>query len=376
MKYCQKCGAQNEDGVLFCTGCGDKFEVQGENPQPNPNIQPVQYQQQSPQPQYQPPQPQYMPPPYQPPQANRRPLSSNPAINILKQIGSSPLFVTVAIMYSASLLFQVIQIIINASSNPFAQIMSALDSYELYDLIPRDFLYGMEDALYNANIMTVIINIAGLIIPVLIGVGLWMHFFASRDESSDGMKTGGLTIIKICTVINFVFACIFIFFVVIVCILAVIALAGINGDAAQIAAVIILVSVIISAGGASVFVIFYYVKILKSIKAAKMCAVTGTPKYKMSVFVPVMNFISVFFGVIGLFSSIATMYYLGAVAVMSFIITVVLNSAVLITISVAMLSYNSKIQALAYSQNPQPQYPYPPPPVYNQYNQYQNQNRY
>ena len=56
MKICQKCGAQNADGVAFCTACGAKFEVPGSQPgyaQQPQNIQPnYNYQQQNAQPNY------------------------------------------------------------------------------------------------------------------------------------------------------------------------------------------------------------------------------------------------------------------------------------------------------------------------------------
>ena len=66
MKFCAKCGVQNEDAVVFCSNCGNKFEAQAQaqpQPQPQPQQQPQQPQQPQPQFQQQPQQP----PPFQPP---------------------------------------------------------------------------------------------------------------------------------------------------------------------------------------------------------------------------------------------------------------------------------------------------------------------
>lgn len=90
MKYCAKCGIQNEDEVLFCLNCGNKFENSGENnDENNPQVQEPQeqsgqiteqpqfYQPQQPVQQYQPPQPQQQY--YQPaPQYQQQPMGYYP----------------------------------------------------------------------------------------------------------------------------------------------------------------------------------------------------------------------------------------------------------------------------------------------------------
>jgi len=272
-------------------------------------------------------------------------------------------------MFSIKLLLQIIQIIVNATSNPFRQIISYMDSFGILDELPSDVTNGIFDVMYGTNVAMIIANIIGLIIPVLICVGLWMHFAASRDERNEGMKLGGITIIKVCTIINFVFACIGMLLLFVLCVILIVAAVSSGYSAAIIAVVVYIVIV----GGVITLVMLYYLKLLKSINAVKNCVATGTPNFKMSVFVPVMHFIFAFFGLIGLISSVVAIFYGGnAIWILISVLSGLLDAVILVLISVAMLAYNSKLQSLAYSQRPPVQYQQPP--VYNPYNQNQNQN--
>ena len=75
------------------------------------------------------------------------PLSSNPAVNVLKTIGSSPLFLTAAVLYSVATLISV-----------FTSIMgnSGISDYLLYALYNADIdysvLYPMVSALNGASV--------------------------------------------------------------------------------------------------------------------------------------------------------------------------------------------------------------------------------
>ncbi len=42
MKYCGKCGTQNEDNVKFCSGCGAEMQVSNQQPQPQTESQSTQ----------------------------------------------------------------------------------------------------------------------------------------------------------------------------------------------------------------------------------------------------------------------------------------------------------------------------------------------
>ena len=382
--------------------------------QPQPQLQPQQFQQaqqyqQPQQPMYQqpppvqryqqpPPQPQYAQAPYYQPQVTGgRRLSSNPAVNILKQAGSSPLFATIVIMYSITLVIRLVQVFL-FTSNPFGQIMSVLSSTGLYDVIPGDIIDSMYDVIFTVNNVVIIINLIALIIPILIGVGMWMHYIASRNGSDDGLKLGGIKLIRVCTIINFIFMIIALAIALIAVIVGLVLVLSLGDTAsytfggyfsdfddiisgASMIFVIIISIYLVVLAGVIIFAIFYYTKLLKSIKAVILCAKTGEPKYKMSVFVVVLLFIqacslvvTLLFGTLGTIISIG--FYSGTVLIgliLSLLLSI-LNIVILISTAIAMIGYNSKISALNYQQNP-PQFPvYQPQPQPQPLNPYNNQN--
>ena len=290
-------------------------------------------------------------------------------------------------MYSLTLLFQLIQVFFTA--NTFSQITEILYNAGLYSEIPSEIWDVLNSVMNGAKTVTIIISLLGLVIPVLIGVGMWMHFAASKKRGSGGMKTSGLTLIKVCTIINFVFVCISLFLVFILLIIILIgamAASSVAGSyssnfygsygsdvasAVQGILGILLVVYFIIFAVMAVLAILYYVKLIKSINAVSITARTGVPR-KVSLFVPVMHFIVVFFGLIGIvflifgFSRVSLLSSSYTISTILGIVSSVLNLAVLIPISIAMIKYNSKIQQLTYQAQPQPI------PAYNPNNPYPN----
>jgi len=195
---------------MFCTKCGKEVPENGECPCEQP--QPQQPPQQQPQPQQQQPQQVLQQPwqQYQPaPSGFNRPFSSTPAINALKQAGSSPLFAAAAVLYSLLLIFSLVQIFI--PTNIMQQVTSIFNEAGLYDEIPSEARNMMNTITGGISAGTIIVNLIALITPILIGIGMWIHFAASRDKSHDGMRTGGLTMIKVSVIIELVFKIFLIF---------------------------------------------------------------------------------------------------------------------------------------------------------------------
>ena len=374
MKFCSKCGVQNDDKVLFCTNCGNKFETETKN----------EFQQPAPQPQYQPyyqPQPQPQPQQYQPSVLpGPRVLSSDPAVNMLKKISASPLFLGIAAAYSILVLLRFIKI--------FADNLSS---------------YG-----FGINVVGIFLGIIGWIIPALIGLGLWLHFTAANNSTNNytndnGLKTTGLTIIKVCVIINLVFLCITLLLCFIVWIILMIALLSAGSFAGAFgyfdgmgAAVGIIIASFVILVIAAVLSILYYAKVIGTISRLTECALTGQTR-KLPVYVPVIHFISAFFSLLSIaamavISSVigdilnAVLYELpseinfagdmiynsvsGIFGISPLYLGInLLDAVLLVLISVAILTYNSKLKQLEYS-NPAPSnnpyYQQPQPPAYNQ----------
>jgi hypothetical protein len=346
MKYCTKCGTRCEDKALFCAKCGTKFEIP-ETGKVNSEASPQIIQQ--PQPFQQPPQ-QFQPPPYQPPQYapppvyggyNPAPPPVTAATGILKQISSSPMFLIFALLYSILLIIDFIKV----------------------------FAGGNDQ-------VTLISGLIGWIISALLGLGLWLHFGAASDTKNAGVKTSGLTVIKVGAIILLVVVCIAVLILFIsVALLLATAFSSSISTAISITLVMFFMVII-----GSVLAIVYYAKVIASINAVSACASMGYFR-KVSTYVIVFNFIFAFFMVLQIFAApilTGILYQYGGnmpdlirqmivsdtskINVLN-IASFVLNAVVLITISAAMISYNSKIGAAAYQrlpqypQTPQNQYP-------------------
>ena len=358
MKICPRCNAECEDKVIFCISCGLKFEkpentepiepkeaqpqiIQSEPPPPQiifqsePPAQPLPQYQPPSQQQYQPqPPPQYQQPAYG--YAQPAPYPQTPATDLLKRASSSPLFLVFVLAYS---------------------ILVAL---QLFKLVTTN--YGGDMTL--AVVLIVAYSI-GWLLSALTALGLWLHFSAAKSKKIPGMKTSGLALVKVCTIITFVFVCIGMGLIFIALLLLLVTtlsagalvdgisgLFGYNIGISSIGPVIVCIIGIVYLI-AVIFVIIYYAKIFKSIRAVSTCAETGSANYKLSSFVPVANFLMVLFYLLSIvmsqfstFSSNDFMTQLMGSNSIVFIAQTVLNAITLVTISVAMFAYNSKLKAL------------------------------
>jgi hypothetical protein len=231
-------------------------------------------------------------------------------------------------------------------------------------------------------------GLIALICPALIGVGLWLHYLASKDTSSNQIKTTGLSIIRIITIINLVFMCVGIGLVLIFMIIAIVIIFGASFMEDATAAGVLIAFLIayfafifIIVAGVIAFYIIYYLQILSTIKSIMITASTGKAEKKVSLFVPIVGFITaanqlfsvlylIFFipfysflmntlinqydiyGELGHYMDFSNLLPVGTMIVSIF--TMLLSSAFLVLISIGLLMYRSKLNALSkYTPPPQ-----------------------
>ena len=167
--FCSNCGIENVEGAVFCKNCGKNLTQ-----------------------------------PAVPVKAAKPPLSNNPVLNVIKKVASSPLFLVAIIAYSVQILGSVITA---AASGPLFSGMIYNILYEFGADIPYEF-YNILDSIAMAGSGPVIVGtIIGLIPTILICIGLWITYASARSRTSDTMKTSGLTMIKVITVIQLVGTC-------------------------------------------------------------------------------------------------------------------------------------------------------------------------
>ncbi len=150
-----------------------------------------------------------------------------------------------------------------------------------------DLMESMKDVMRMMNDTSIVQTVISQLPSILIVLGSWLAY-ASAANKNGPIKTGGLTLVKVVVIINFI--CTFVS-------LAFITLAvGVLGAAAAdngheflaprfIAAGIVLFFIL-------AFVVLYYVFLIKTVNAIKNTAKTCTPHYKASVFVAVCLFIA------------------------------------------------------------------------------------
>lgn len=278
-------------------------------------------------------------------------LSSNPAVNMLKTLGSSTPFLVFAILMS---LVPVLSIISQASlqSN-----MGDLMYYAMQLDLDPSVLYPAMDALGSVSVGSAI---AAAIPSILIAVGVWITYVSCRNTQSGNVSTAGMTICKVLVIINLVCVCLA---GAVLAIVFVIALAKGVSDAAyyggyddgtQTAVTAVLVVFLIIFVVVIALAILYQISVVKTINRIKATAVSGVPNNRIPNFLIVMNYIlavcSALGGILNLFTS-PIMGFSGLV-----------SAASMILISILLSKYRAGMAQLMYPpvQPAYPQQPMPP----------------
>ena len=280
--YCTSCGINNEDGAEFCVNCGAKLEqsvtiapvaetptaadLLVESPEGGQQGDTAQTAQPVP-----PPAPIYMPPTY------------NAVIGTIKQMGSSGKFLAMAILYSAV-----------AGLSVFSSLISGFIIPTVYSLSPN---YGEELAESFAGSFSSFPSVT----TILIIIGLWLTYAACK-KPENAVKTGGLVVLKVASIIELVRVCIWEALACIVLIAFNVIpelkalLNELNDEFNPIGASINITQILTLAGAVLVailaFAIFYCVKKLQTVNAVLDSVKIGIPSQKASSFFGVMQYIS------------------------------------------------------------------------------------
>ena len=305
---------------------------------------------------------------------------------LVRKYGTSPLFLSAVIVYSFMILLQLTYL--------FMPRWSSIESYLnfLFNNMGINDVGGVSDYFNSFNSFTdfvkifynigMVFGVIALIGPILICAGLWIQYSASRDTSSAQIKTTGLSIIKVITVINFVItAALMVLMSLIILIAGIVAAVAAAGEeaAAAVALIIVFGIFFLIVAGVTVFIVVYYLKIISIIKSFTAAASIGKIDDKISVFVPVVNIIIAVYQLFGIFYMIIILplyslvlknmmtqfgeypdfsyFYqnfsnlLSARDIILSSLVSLLNAAFLVIISVLILSYRKKITAMLYYNN-------------------------
>lgn len=306
---CPNCGAVNADNNTFCEQCGAGLA----QAQPTAAYAP------------------------------------NPAVDAVKRLGASKLFLIAAILLSVMLLFNCINAIVD-SDNAFVQITTAVDQFG------GDGAFGALDG-QRSSVPGVVI---GMLPNILFVVGVWMTYAAAANTSTSGMKTTGLTMIKVMTIISLVLICLVTVLFEVVFALLGGTLAGLlqselsDPDAAMIANMAITVMQIFLIPIMALFIV-YLALMISTINKVKKTVTTGVAYYKASGFVAVMNFLTALILLLSAFAGTPLQA-----------IVLLCNAAAEVLFGILIFQYRSALRPIAEMQMMPPAAPYAPVAPYAQ----------
>lgn len=311
MNFCPKCGGQLNGEAQFCPYCGAVVSA------PSPQPQTSEYGHGMPQ--------------------------ASPAVRVVKALGSSPLYLVAIIAFSLTALLT----LISAFASPMNivnAIIGAIDQYaELgaYELM--EIYDAIEEYLGVITTVNVISTIFRLIPTLIIVLGLWLIFAASRKPDYERFSTAGFTTIKVMNVISLVCSCISSLFFLIIMIIGTVA--GAASDVDGLAAVFgigIVITIVVA-----VVIIVYYCKIIKCLNVATRSVIDNIPYPQASRFVGILCFIGAFGALLGLFTF----------SILS-LLSAICNVAQMICFGILIFKYRSSMTQAAYTAMPQyEQYP-------------------
>ncbi len=125
-------------------------------------------------------------------------LSDNPAVNVIKQVGSSGLFLAMCILFSAWALLTVF------SSLGVSDALSNVYVYAYQFGLDPDQIMSILDTMERTSLLSAVM---GSIPAILTGAAMWMHFATCRNRLTGNISTAGLTICKVLSYISMIGLC-------------------------------------------------------------------------------------------------------------------------------------------------------------------------
>lgn len=271
-------------------------------------------------------------------------LSSNPAVNIVKTMGSSSLLLVAVILFTASTVLNLVVSLMGGGSSG--------STYFNFDLSPSNFSFS-----YSIGVE---------LFALLPMIGLWLHYATCRSAQTGNISTAGLTLCKVYRILYLVFFCLAIVIFLVAGVLAIVnpnaiidlllslyMLLGLNGDLPTFFVVfgVMLITVAVIAAP---LVICYEVGMIRLINRTKAVATTGIPNNKMSTFILSMNWLAVVSVALAGLGSLVTSPLTG--------VSALVGGAALALFTISMTRYRKAMTLLMYPPI-QPMYAQPVQPA-------------
>lgn len=358
MKTCNYCGESNNDENRFCIVCGRELDSQQTETPQEPPIQPPA---QQPPAQQQPPgqQPYYMPT-----VLPEQPYTPNPAqytyggysgysqgtdgILRVRELAASKLVLALAIIWLSEILLSFL------SNIAFTSQMASDIPLSIYDLGSAMPAFTMAS------------GIIGMAPMLLMGIGLLMVNRSANDRNSP-LSPSGIVLIRVITIIQFVFMCLAIFALLIIAGLIIggsasgffeqfihdLDLGDFGGfysfDTSELSGMVGVIGSILLMGAiiGGALVIVFYIILLKFLGSIINTIRTGIPQEKFSTALAVLAFIVGGFAALGTFGSLASALSMaGSYAGLVGFFSSALGAAAYILFGVLALKYKQAVYQL------------------------------
>ena len=212
-------------------------------------------------------------------------LSSNPAVNVLKTLGSSGRFLTMAILATAIPLCAILAA--SGMSNMLAQLLYLLWERSAMD---TDTFYQLAGMIQGMGVMSAV---WASVPSILAALGLWLFYASCRNRKTGNVSTAGLTILKVLAYIFAIYVGICALFLV-VCAIFVpfLVLSGAevtyNGSSVDGTGAGVIVALVIFVFAVAAVVVgltlAYFISAIRTINRLKAIATTGVPDNRLSRF--------------------------------------------------------------------------------------------
>ena len=263
--------------------------------------------------------------------------SANPAVDAVKKTGGSAIFLTATITYTVMALFNLISAFMPTPS-PYADL--------IYEVTGDYSVYSAVSTIQSASIFVALI---AMIPTILAAVGLWMAFGACKTKNPR-VSTGGFNMVSAVLIVRLVLMCILL---ALICIVMLIAAMAVHEAMSYVSSLSFYgysnADSILGIGSAVFTIIFiililffamsivYYAKAVGTVGVIKKAANGIIAGKKISLFVIVVNFIFVGFGVIG------AMIHLAAFSLFSFLSSL-LQVTFYVLINIALIQLRSSLE--------------------------------
>ena len=283
-------------------------------------------------------------------------LSSNPAVNIIKTVGSSPLFLAATILYSVMILLNLF------TSFGASAAMDELYYYGANAGVNPEVFYPVMDMVESSSLVGMVLS---SIPSILLAVGMWMTYVTCRNTQTGNISTAGLTICKVLSYITLILTCVLVAIGLVVLVIVVVAAGssvsmynsgygmGIEESTAMAGVMTLLGVVVVVAFGLLALYVAFEICVIKTINRIKGSALNGAPDNRIPRF---LTGILMVFGVLGGLGGLISLFLTPVAGLAS-----LAGSASMILVSLVLGRYRNLMTMLIFPPV-QPVYPQNMPP--------------